>query len=371
MSSARIGVRDWLTGVAVAAILLITGLSAERAATGVDPVGVVLLVAGGLALAARRRAPVVVLVVTGACAIGYQAAGFPVFAVAYLVAVYAAVRAGHRRATVLMSVVMLVVLPGAAMIAGPLDIRQAFDSSRGVLELAWLIAAGAAGEALRQAERRADEAERTREETALRRADEERLHIARELHDCLTHQISVIKVQAEAAVHLAQKQGEQVPESLLVIRDAGRAASRELRATLEALRDEGTTAGYGLDQVAELVLQARTTTLDTSLTIEGARTVLPEAVDRTAYRIVQEALTNIGRHAAAATACVRVEYRTDVVVVRVDDDGSAVPQFASGTGVGLVGMRERVAALGGRLHAGARSEGGFTVYAELPVPGAS
>ena len=115
---------------------------------------------------------------------------------------------------------------------------EAFAQARGVLELAWLIAAGAAGEALRQAERRADEAERTREETALRRADEERLHIARELHDSLTHQISVIKVQAEVAVHLARKRGEPVPEALLAIQEAGREAARELRATLEALRDD-------------------------------------------------------------------------------------------------------------------------------------
>ena len=115
---------------------------------------------------------------------------------------------------------------------------KAFAQARDVLQLAWLIAAGAAGEALRQAERRADEAERTREETARRRADEERLHIARELHDSLTHQISVIKVQAEAAVHLARKRGEPVPEALVAIREAGREATRELRATLEALRDD-------------------------------------------------------------------------------------------------------------------------------------
>ncbi|GAB3839173.1 hypothetical protein GCM10029963_06100 [Micromonospora andamanensis] len=92
--------------------------------------------------------------------------------------------------------------------------------------MAWLVAAGAAGEALRQAERRAEEAERTREETALRRADEERLHIARELHDSLTHQISIIKVQAEVAVHLASRRGEPVPEALVAIREASREATR-------------------------------------------------------------------------------------------------------------------------------------------------
>ncbi|WP_444947861.1 histidine kinase [Micromonospora ureilytica] len=370
MSSARIGVRDWLIAAGVAAILLISGLSGERPATGLDPLGVVLLGAGGLALVARRRAPVVVLVVAGVCAAGYQAAGLDVFAVAYLVAVYAAVRAGHRTVTVVTSVLMLAALPVAAMTSG-LPAGEAFAQARGVLELAWLIAAGAAGEALRQAERRADEAERTREEIALRRADEERLHIARELHDTLTHQISVIKVQAEAVVHLAQKRGESVPDALLAIRDAGREASRELRATLEALREDGSTASYGLDQISDLVLRARTTGLAASLTIEGRRSGVPIAVDRTAYRIVQESLTNINRHAAAVTASVRVEYRPDAVVVQVDDDGTATPEPGLVPGVGLLGMRERVTALGGRFRAAARSDGGFRVHAELPVERAS
>jgi signal transduction histidine kinase len=227
-SSVWAGVRDWAIAVGVAATLLIAGLSESRSATEHDLLGYVLLVVGGLALAARRRAPIPVLAVTGLCAVGWQALGFEVPAIAYLFAVYAAVRAGHRTITVVWSVIMLALLPLAAL-ASPQDwsAREAFTQARGVLELAWLIAAGAAGEALRQAERRADEAERTREETARRRADEERLHIARELHDTLTHQISIIKVQAEVAVHLAHKRGERVPEALLAIREAGREATRD------------------------------------------------------------------------------------------------------------------------------------------------
>ncbi|MFD0785663.1 sensor histidine kinase, partial [Micromonospora azadirachtae] len=231
--------------------------------------------------------------------------------------------------------------------------------------------AGAAGEALRQAERRADEAERTREETARHRADEERLHIARELHDSLTHQISIIKVQAEVAVHLARKRGEPVPEALLAIRDAGREATRELRATLETLRGDGATPPHGLDQLPELVERARSTGLDATLTIEGRRHDVPAAVDRTAYRVVQESLTNIARHAAAATASVRIDYRTDALAIRVDDDGKAMPDTAPMPGVGLLGMRERVTALGGRLRAEPRNEGGFSVHAELPFGPAS
>jgi signal transduction histidine kinase len=367
MSRERIGVRDWVIAAGVAAILLVTGLSEQDSAANLDLLGYGLLTASGLALAARRRAPVPVLAVTGLCAVGYQAAGVDVPAVAYLFAVYAAVRAGHRTITVVASVIMLAALPLAAIASGLHDTGEAFAQARGALELAWLIAAGAAGEALRQAERRADEAERTREETARRRADEERLHIARELHDSLTHQISVIKVQAEVAVHLARKRGEQVPEALLAIREAGREAARELRATLEALRDDDKNPPRGLDHVPELVQRARTTGLDAKLTIEGHRNDVPAAVDRTAYRIVQESLTNIARHAAAATAWVRIDYRPDALVIRVDDDGKATSDTAPVPGVGLLGMRERVTALGGHLRAAPCGEGGFTVQAELPV----
>lgn len=358
-----------MIAVGVAAALVAAGLSESRPATSLDLLGYALLAAGGLALVARRRAPVAVLVVTGLCALGYQAAGFNVPVVAYLFAVYAAVRAGHHVVAVAASVIMLAVLP-FAIVVSPQDssVSKAFAQARDVLQVAWLIAAGAAGAALRQAERRADEAERTREETARRRADEERLHIARELHDSLTHQISVIKVQAEAAVHLANKRGEPVPEALVTIREASREAARDLRATLEALRDDEKNPPSGLDGVPELLRRARAAGLDAELTIEGVRRGVPAAVDRTAYRIVQESLTNVARHAAAGHVSVRIGYRPDTVVVRVDDDGQATADAAPVPGVGLLGMRERVTALGGRLRAAPRSEGGFAVHAELPVP---
>ncbi|WP_284740029.1 sensor histidine kinase [Amycolatopsis sp. RTGN1] len=371
MSTARIRLGDGLIAVGVAAALLVAGLYAHHPATSLAPLGYALLVIGGLAPAAYRRAPVTVLVVTGLCALGYQAVGVDVPAVAYLLAVYAAVRAGHRLIAVVSAVLMVCVLPVAILAApGDLAVGEAITHTRDVLQIAWLIAAGAAGEALRQAERRAEEAERTREETARRRADEERLHIARELHDSLTHQISVIKVQAEVAVHLAGKRGEQVPDALLVIRDAGREAARELRATLEALRDDQNPP-HGLDDVPDLVRRARAAGLDATLTIEGERDDVPVATDRTGYRIVQESLTNIARHAAAETASVRIGYRPGTLEIRVDDDGTATPDTAPVPGVGLLGMRERVTALGGHLRAAPRSEGGFTVHAELPVGPAS
>ncbi|MEU4702525.1 sensor histidine kinase [Nonomuraea dietziae] len=363
----RAWVTDWTIAICVAAALLVTGLSGQHSTTNLDLFGYALLTAGGLALVARRRAPVPVLVVTGLCAVGHHAAGFDVPAVAYLFGVYAAVRAGHRAITVAASVTVLALLPLAALASGLHDTGEAFAQARGALELAWLVAAGAAGEAVRQAERRAEEAERTREEIAQHRADEERLHIARELHDSLTHQISIIKVQAEVAVHVARRRGEQVPESLLAIQEAGREAARELRATLQALRDDDTTPPRGLDDVPELVERARSIGLDATLTIEGQRHEVPAAVSRTVYRIVQESLTNIARHAAAASASVRIDCRPDGLAIRIDDDGRATPDAAPVPGVGLLGMRERVTALGGRLRAEPRSEGGFTVQAELPV----
>ncbi|GLY47131.1 histidine kinase [Lentzea sp. NBRC 102530] len=355
--------RRWLDR-AIAAGVAVSLVVAAHPATAP---AYVLLAASGLALTARRTAPRTVLVVTGLLALGYQATGAAVPVIAFLFAVYATMRAGHRLFTLAGSVLLIATIPLAALVS-PRDLTayEAFTQTRDVLQIAWLVAAAAAGEALRQAERRADEAERTKEEAARRRANEERLHIARELHDSLTHQISVIKLQAEVAVHLAQKKGETVPEPLLAIRDAGREAARELRATLEALRDDDKSPPHGISDVPALVERARSTGLDAQLTIEGSHDAVPAAVERTAYRIVQESLTNVARHASAASAHVHIGYRQDAVVVEVADDGKATGPTPE-PGVGLLGMRERVTALGGRLQAAPRSEGGFRVQAELPV----
>ncbi|MFJ4467434.1 histidine kinase [Streptomyces sp. NPDC089424] len=364
-------VTDWAIAVGVAALLLSTGLSGQHPAGRQELLGCALLAVGGIALAGRRRSPLVVLAVTGLSAVGYLGAGFEVLAVSYLVAVHGAVRAGHRALTLAASVGLLVVLHLTVLISRDGPARDSLTQARNTLEIAWLIAAFAAGEAVRQAERRANEAEHTREEAARRRADEERLRIARELHDSLTHQISVIKVQSEVAVHVARRRGEQVPDALLAIQDAGREASRELRATLEALRDDDLTPPPGLDHLAHLVERFRTTGLETTLTTEGLPHAVPAAVGRTAYRIVQESLTNVARHAAATTASVLIDYRPDTLAIRVDDNGTATSHPAPTPGLGLLGMRERVTALGGRLRAEPRSMGGFTVQAELPTNGAS
>ncbi|OIJ25553.1 sensor histidine kinase [Nocardioides luteus] len=365
MARRRITLGDWVIAAAVAMAQLAAALSDGHPGSGVGLLGYAAVVASGLVLVLRRRAPVLVLVLCGACGLAFQALGFDVAVVAFLVAVYAAVREGHRLVTVIAAVVMQSGLFLVAYAATG-DVGAASEQARGALEIAWLIAAGAAGEALRQAEQRADEAERTREAAAQRRADDERLHIARELHDSLTHQISVIKVQSEAAVHVAQRRGEEVPESLLAIREAGREAARELRATLTALRDDDPNPPRGLEDVRDLVGSAGSTGLDVTLTVDGQPGAVPVAVGRTAYRIVQEALTNVTRHAAATTASVHIDHRPDSLGIRVEDDGIGAPATTV-PGIGLLGMRERVSALGGQLRAQPREEGGFLVEARLPV----
>lgn len=241
----------------------------------------------------------------------------------------------------------------------------------------WLVSAGITALAFRQwqayvreVENRAEEAERTREEVARRRAVEERLHIARELHDSLTHSISVIKVQAGVAAHLARKQGDEPSPALLAIQEASTDAVRELRSTLDVLRRDEDTNGSGLDRLQTLVERARLSGLSTTVQVDGEARILPAEVDQTAYRVVQEALTNIGRHAGPATASVHLSYRPRALIVRVDDDGQQLSQPPT-PGHGLIGMRERVTALGGRLRAEPGPAGGFSVLAELPLAAAT
>ncbi|NVI93033.1 sensor histidine kinase [Actinomadura sp. BRA 177] len=334
-----------------------------------------LSLAGSLALVAWRRAPLVALLVSTSCmlvvAVHAQPGPSAVFPV--LVAMFGAARAGHWAPSALAAAAFLgadlaVNLPAAD---GPVDGLE--NTS---LLLGWFVAAGVAATVTRhrqayleEAERRAAEAERTREEAARRRAGEERLRIARELHDSLTHSISIIKVQAGVAVHVARRRGEDVPPALLAIQEASGDAIRELRATLEVLRGSGRTDGEasGLDRLDDLVERARSTGLPATVTISGTQRDLPAEVDRAAYRIVQEALTNVSRHAGGAAAAVRIDYADGELVVRIDDDGEADPDAPPVPGTGLLGMRERVAALGGRLRAEPRPGGGFTVCAELPL----
>jgi len=368
----------------IAIVVFVGALTAPPGRAALDPFGYLLLALPVAAITLRRRLPVAVLVATSACLLAYQLRGYPgvIPAVPVVVAVYVAVLAGHRRVAIAtVSAGFLAVVATDLTVHSGLPFRVVLQDR--FLLIGWIGAAAMAAEGLRhrraylaQAERRAEEAERTREEVALRRAGEERLRIARELHDSLTHSISLIKVQVGVAVHLARKNAEPVPDVLLAIQEASGDAMRELRSTLEVLRTdevpegEAGTNGSGLDRLGDLVERARTAGLPTTVTVDGQRRGLPPVVDRTAYRIVQEALTNITRHAGPATAAITMSYRPDSLTVQVDDDGNAAPAPRQGTapGVGLVGMRERVTALGGSLSAGPRPLGGFTVRAELPIP---
>jgi len=172
-------------------------------------------------------------------------------------------------------------------------------------------------------------------------------------------------------VHLSRKRGEDVPPALLAIHEAAADAVRELRATLGVLRSDEDGDGSGLSQLDSLVARARAAGLPVTVTVTGAKRPLPPEVDQATYRIVQEALTNVSRHAGAAWASVHLDYTPETLSVQVDDDGngtvSSIGARPSGPGLGLAGMRERVSALGGRLQAGPLDGGGFQVRAELPA----
>ncbi|MFH8932977.1 sensor histidine kinase [Streptomyces griseosporeus] len=359
-------VRRWLADGALALVvgaLVVTTAAVDDGTTALDYALIVLSCA---ALACYRTAPRAVLAATtvlGTAHVVHAHPG-PLAVLPVLGAVHTAARVGHRALAAAASAVLLT----AYALTQP-GTQQTVE--RAALLTGWFLCAVVTGMAdrnwrayLRATEQRALEAERTREEAARRRAGEERLRIARELHDSLTHSISIVKLQAGVAVHLARKRGEEVPPALLAIQSASGEAMRELRATLRVLRTED-------DELpgapAQLVERARAAGLATALTVTGDERPLPPEVDKTVYRIVQEALTNAARHAGPATVDVRLDYGTDAVTVQVDDDGTADPARPPRPGIGLTGMRERTTALGGTLDAAPRPEGGFRVRARLPL----
>jgi len=224
------------------------------------------------------------------------------------------------------------------------------------------------------AEARAIVAERDREADALRAVVEERTRIARELHDIVGHSVSVMTVQTSGVRRLVRPEQEQEREALLAVERTGREALAEMRRVVGALRGpngEPTLAPQpSLSRVDALVAHARETGLPVDLEIEGDPVTLPAGVDLTAYRLVQEGLTNAIKHAAAGHAEVHVRYDDGHVEIEVCDDGRGADgagPASGGGGHGLVGMRERVSIYGGELDAGPRAEGGFRLRARLPV----
>ena len=223
-------------------------------------------------------------------------------------------------------------------------------------------------ERARRAEQRVLEAE----EEARRAVDDERGRITRELHDVLAHSVSVMTVQASAVRRLLTPEQEREREALMTVEETGRQALAEMRRLLGIMRTETEPPALapqpGLGTLPELVEQVRQSGLPVELTVEGTPVKLPAGVDLSAYRIVQEALTNTLKHAGPAHAWVAVRYAGEDVEIEVANDGNS-QNSGDGGGHGLVGMRERVALCGGELESGPRPGGGFKISARLPVAG--
>jgi len=222
--------------------------------------------------------------------------------------------------------------------------------------------------------RRAAELELAREELARRAVSEERLRIARELHDIVAHSMSVIAVQSGVGAHVIDTQPEEARKALAAVEDTSRSALNELRRLLGVLRQDGDEAdglgpAPGLGDLGRLAAQMGEAGLAVELEMRGTRPAVPPGVDLSAYRIVQESLTNVLKHAGPATAKVRVGYDEHELRVEVTDDGRGAAAGETAGGHGIAGMRERAAVFGGELSAGPRQGGGFRVAARLPLEG--
>ncbi|MFD5340915.1 sensor histidine kinase [Streptomyces hawaiiensis] len=344
-----------------------------------DSLSLVLIALGAAALVFRRRAPMTVLALTGTVSVLESVTGDPRAPVAMsaVVALYTVASTTDRPTTWRVGLLTMTVLTGAAMSAGSLP----WYAQENLAIFAWTGIGATAGDAVRsrrafvQAIReRAERAERTREEEARRRVAEERLRIARDLHDVVAHHIALVNVQAGVAAHVMDKRPDQAKEALAHVREASRSALNELRATVGLLRQSGdpeapTEPAPGLDRLDELTGTFRSAGLHIEVARADQGTTLPAAVDLAAYRIIQEALTNVqkhaGPHAKAEVSVVHVGPNIEITVL--DDGGGEHETQDSGGGHGLLGMRERVSALRGTLTTGPRYGGGFRVHAILPL----
>jgi signal transduction histidine kinase len=275
----------------------------------------------------------------------------------------------------------------AAAIVSILIIRSLLSHSPALAEElvrdgAWIVGSTALGYAVasrrayvEEFKQRALHAERTREEEAQRRVNEERLRIARDVHDGVAHALASISLQASAAGAVLDTDPEGAREALRQIRGASVSALAELRATLGVLRQPafvGAAPSSGLEQLTELADVLRAGGIEVSVSQEGGDRTVPMDVGNVAYRILQEALTNVLRHSGARHADVRVQCDKECLTVSVTDDGRGqTPDDGRGAGYGITGMRERAEAVGGTLEAGPKSGGGFVVRADLPFGGAA
>jgi len=373
--------RRWAVDAAIAAGVAAAQVGAAHAGSswhpGTGPVGPladVLLAVGGAVLIARRRYPVGVLAVALATTLWASGENTHVIYLALIVAFFNAVLAGRRVAAIASLVI------GYAAAVWPWLIGQ---SGRPSLGFALGLAAGlmfllSAAELIRYRSQRTAALQRSREEELRRRASEERMRMARDLHDVVAHNISVINVQANTALHLMDRQPERARSALTTINDVSRQALVELRSVLGVLRDVDESPprapSPGLARLGDLVDSAAAAGLAVHVEEAERPAQLPADVDLAAYRIIQEALTNSVRHSGGTRATVRVAYGDGALIAEVDDDGIHRPAGrpgirANGPGNGIAGMTERAKALGGTLRAGPRPEGGFAVRAWLPVRG--
>ena len=339
----------------------------------IRPLAVVLVLAQTLPLAFRRLAPVPVWlfvgVVTGVH--GASTVNDPPLFFGALVTVYTVVSLSDRRTSIVVGVVTALAI-GASIIASSDTAFVTVALVFVVFGTAWIL-----GDSVRthrayaaELEERAALAERRRQEESQRAAADERVRMARELHDVVAHHVSLIAVQSEAAQVLLADDPARATSAVEAIGATARDALTELRRMLGALREDGEGPPSRSPQPDDLAIQSlvdsvRDAGVPVQLSVRGDPRPLPDAVALSAYRIVQESLTNVVKHAAPASAAVVLAYGRDELVVEVTDDGRR-PASAGG-GHGLVGMRERVTLLGGRLRAEPRQEGGFVVEARLPL----
>ena len=332
-------------------------------------VGVPLSIVACLPLLVRRRNPVVALAVATTVSI-VQVAAIGLFApLPTGIALFTVADQLERRDSLLAGIgTLIAITPPLWAHAGWTHVPHLVGPLLGCA-VAWLVgdSIGTRRRYIRALEERAERLERERAAEAARAVAEEQARIARELHDVVAHTISVIVVQAAAARDVFASRPERAREALQAIERSGRGALQELRNLLGSVRgDEVSFAPPPrLADLDQLVEELRNSGLPVRLTIEGQPAALPEAVDRSAYRVVQEALTNTLKHAQASKATVALRWQDDVLEVEISDDGVGAAT-TNGTGHGIVGMRERLSLLGGSLVAGPAIGGGFRVLARFP-----
>jgi signal transduction histidine kinase len=351
-----------------------TGAGPHNSGRPVDVVafGLLLMAAGASGFARRWPAPA--LAASLAATIAYLGLGYPydgTFFVGLGVTAYLSSAAGARVRAAVFAGLTVVLFGVAGRLGFPSNPTAGLPFA--VIVLGALVVGQAVAESRARADARAGEAHQAE---ALRRLAEERLRIARELHDVVSHSISIINVQAGAAVHVMDERPEEARAALVAIRTVSRDALRDLRSILGLLRQtddaESRSPVAGLEQVPALADNVRRTGVRVALDLGegGADGPLPPSVDLTAYRVIQEGLTNVVRHAPGAAATVTVRRQPGALLVEVSDDGhpgATAAEARQGAGHGLAGMGERVRAAGGSLEAGARPGGGFAVRARLPL----